>query len=637
MPKRDRQTYTKSTHTRAIVKIHDRNGPPIVFLPETVTDDKSIDSLSDQRTKHFGGLLSVSTNKTIGEPAGTFQIVFKKAETLRVSSLLKLIEDPEGLWVEILFQVDGEIIDTMLGIADVLKESSSRNPDGGRVETYTLSGSDFGKVFVKTAMFANPYMEGAMSNYAAIWDVTGGVLVGAPGALVESLINIWLKNPSIEPNQAWRLPSSLGGRPFYERLYQNIQAKGLNAGMAYDVNYFNMSRLAGATPLWDSLVEYSHPLLNEIIVDLQPKPPENIPKQDREDSYYGRVTKRTKLFPGFILRERPFPTSRSRKIWDSLPRHTLEFEDIQNHEITKGGPGNRYNYWRLTLQGIKGGLFAQSSFMVDSSIGGDTGEDTSLGKPGSGFILHQKSVLDHGVRPYAASTRFLPYDFADNREGSTGDRITEAYKNTKINSDVAANWLRKLHDWYAIAHLQMSGTITSTRIFPEIRIGTVLKEKRLDGVIEYYVEGVANNWTYGSNGSTALTLTRGEYDDSSLLKDLYKREFETEIVNQDLLTQVDAIVGAKAVEDLAEDVLKDLESETVGKSTDSPYIDEYLAADEEIETSETKQAKQLAEGNSDALAPKEAADIFGEEALNEESLIGTEFGNPDPIAGLPTD
>lgn len=635
MPKRDRQTYTKSSHTRAIVKIHDYDSPPFVFLPEEVTDDKSLIGGKDPRTKHFGGLISVSTNKVMGEPAGTFQIVFKQASVYAASSFLKDIEDPEGLWVEILFQVDGEIIDTMFGIGDVLKESTVRNPDGSRSQTYVLTGSDFGKVFVKTAMFANPYIEGGMSNYAEIWNITGGVLAGAPGSLVESLIDIWLKNPSIQPDQAWALPPSLGGYPFYDILHQSIQAKGLNAGFAYDVNYFNMSRIAGATPLWDSLVEYSHILLNELFVDLQPKPSKSIPKEEQIDSYYGQVTKRTKLYPGIILRERPFPTSRSRKVWDSLPRHTLELEDIQSRDITKGGPGNRYNYWRLTLQGVKGGLFAQASFMGDSSIGGDIGEDTSLGRPGSGFIINQRSVLNHGVRPYAASTRFLPYDFADNREGSSGDRTIDGYKNTKINSDVAANWLRKLHDWYAIAHLQMSGTITSTRIFPEIRIGTVVKENRVDGMIEYYVEGVAHNWTYGGNGSTTLTLTRGEYQGSTLLLDLYKREFDTEVINENILGAVDAIVGAQAVGDIAEDVLKDLETPQLGTSKDSPYIEEYLAADAEQETSETQQAKQLAEGNSSALAPKESADLFDRDALEEEALIGADFDNPDPIAGTP--
>jgi hypothetical protein len=633
MPKKDRQTYTNATHTRAIVKLHIPDKETILFLPERTYQD--IADINVDKVKRVGGLVSVNTTKTIGEPVGTFQFSFKKTSLLGVESLLKFIEDPEDLWVEILFQVEGEVIDTMLGLVDVLKESTIRNPDGARIETYTISGSDFGKVFTQTKMFANPYIENAMPNYLAILDLTGGIMVGSPASLNEALVNIWLKNPSMEPMQAWRLPASLGGRPFYEHLHLDFQAKGLEAGLAYDPNFFNMSRLAGATPLWDSMVEYSNPLLNELYVDLQLKPSINIAKQDREDNYYGQVTKRTKLFPGVILRERPFPTSRSVKAWSSLPIYTLEPEDIVSRDMAKGGPANRFNYFRFTLQGLKGGVFAQAAFMADTSIGGDAGEDTNLGKPGSGFVMHQQSVLDHGIRPYAGATRFLPYDYADikklgdSSDTAAGAQESEGYQTLQSISDVGANWLRKAHDWYCLAHLQLSGMINTSRVMPEIRIGTRVKENRNDGVIHYYVEGVSNSWTYGSTGSTSLTLTRGEYEGRNLLKELYKREFDTQVLNDDVLNLLDEAVGPLAVANIASDLLKDQTPESFDLTSQPAEI----AANEPIQTAETKQAQELAKGNSNALAPKEPSKEFGEDAINEEDLIGTNWDDPDPLGG----
>jgi hypothetical protein len=58
---------------------------------------------------------------------------------------------------------------------------------------------------------------------------------------------------------------------------------------------------------------------------------------------------------------------------------------------------------------------------------------------------------------------------------------------------------------------------------PEIRIGERVIERRREGDVIYYVEGVDHEWHHPGPGSTTLMLTHGEFTDENPLDIVYRQ------------------------------------------------------------------------------------------------------------------
>lgn len=522
----------RATSTRAIVRLHNEsfpNGAPIEY------HTKGWKASSDELA---GSVIGISTSKQIGSASGQFQIRVKRNQLVARQSLLRSIDDPEDTWCEIIAACDGQLIYTWLGLVDSIKESVTRKPDGSRDETYVITGQDLGKILDRTDIFINLFEKsGGAKRFAAIYNATNKRLEGNPAEFIHLLLDTWVHNQDIS-DQPWIVPKSLAGSriPFSAMLRRFlIQDMDQGNGSAFDVSLLRVTN--EGTNLWAMLEAYSNPLLNELWIDLVPPKTvvtetgggllaqvDNVTSVVGSDPITGGIPnldgdpggagKFVRLPPAITLRERPFPSAKGGHArWDSLRTHELELQDVKAREISKGGAANRYNYWMLQLTSAQGSSWDSTAFMEASTIDG-----ARQGHPGDVPIVNRDSIAKHGMRRWMGSTKFIPFLRVDNDEpkppvGTTTDSI----------ADLAANWLRKVHDWYAVAPFELSGTITTTRWFPEIRIGERVLERR-DGepAIMYYVEGVAHEWNYPGAGQTTLTVTRGEYEDDNLLERVYE-------------------------------------------------------------------------------------------------------------------
>jgi hypothetical protein len=242
------------------------------------------------------------------------------------------------------------------------------------------------------------------------------------------------------------------------------------------------------------------------------------------------------------LRERPFPTfdlngrNVSTTRWESVRARVLEPGDVRTRSLVKGGAGKRFNYWSITPTGVGTDSFSLPEVIQRTRPGAEPG------RPGSVPIFSIDSIMRHGIRQYQLQTRYIPiYVAARNQE-----RQDEATLDQDGALQVAALFLKKVHDWFVIAPLELSGTITTTRVMPEIRVGERLVEERTEGRITYYIEGVSHTWGgVTSAGSTTITVTRGEYEGEDLLSGVYERYNSPEIpeVGDECFTEFQDFAG----------------------------------------------------------------------------------------------
>lgn len=513
MPKADRQIYEeRSTITRAIVEFHsddNPNGEPIIIG-------------AGRSNLNIGKLLSVTTNKTLGAPSGTWTVVTKRdALSLGLSStgligstlsLLRVWDEPEDVWVRIKWVVDGQIIDGMWGLVDSIHESVTRVSGGAREETYTIVGRDVGKIFETLKLWLHHFDPGKSGrSIVAYLNSIGDELRGSPSFFIKLLLETWLGNNRLAEGQ-WKMPESLGGGDlFYQFLERSIQDMDEGHGALLDPTLLRVEQFQGAdTSLWETLIEYSNNLLNEMWIDTGPDPANPDAMEEMK--------------PHFYFRERTFPTLNNRERWDAITQRELAISDVHRRELSKGGAANRYNFWTISIDGKLAVGQAHRFLIQAGAIDG-----AKIGEPGNIPIVNYTSLQKHGLRKWERSTKYLPI-------------LDEEKQANFLN--LTANWLRRIHDWYSVAPFQLSGTLITSRIMPEIRVGERIREKRPDGNIQFYCEGIENSWFYPKNGKSTLTVTRGEYEGTDHLQKIYNQ-----IRSPDALTAIDCTFTPSTRED----------------------------------------------------------------------------------------
>lgn len=448
-------------------------------------------TVSKEGRLKLGHPVRVTATKALGGASGSFLITMKKPEAYSSFDYQSIWSDPEDVWVLIQWRCDGQLFDSMLGMLDSIDSTITREAYGKRDETYELHGRDFGKVFEETIQYLNPFLPGALIAYQQLVNVTADAVVnGTPANFVKALIEAWIGGGFI--GQAWQPPPGLG---LASRFFDMLDLSGIES-MTTEVNggattFQLMNPDQDGSTVWDAMQQYCNGILNELYVDLAP--PANNP--------YGR----TGLKPTVFLRERKFPTKEGGSSdYEALRTWELAPHLIHSRQVAKGGASTRYNFWHLYPAGLGS---------VDLRAYVNRGQ----GQPGlaeANPIWNEQSIRRHGLRRWENTTLFIPNTIGE----KTPDRALE---DTGVSSDSwlieLAKWLLKIHDWYSIAPKQLSGTINTTRLLPEIRIGSRIVEQTESGDIVYYCEGVEHSWQYPGTGQTRLTVTRGEYVASKLL------------------------------------------------------------------------------------------------------------------------
>jgi hypothetical protein len=272
---------------------------------------------------------------------------------------------------------------------------------------------------------------------------------------------------------------------------------------------------------------------------------------------------------------------------------------VKTRNIARGGAANRFNYWWLSHSALDNG-FATN----------DTRQDLGPNafRPGSLPIVNPESMRRHGIRPFIRSSNYLPI----NDPNRVGGMLT-----------LASNWLKRVHDWYGVAHMEMTGTLDTSRLFPEIRLGERLLERRNDGNIIYYIEGVDQSWTYPNEGRTQLTLTHGSYEDEDLLAFLYDEYEVPETVTQEDCVE---LIGPQAFSSFDEndDVLAQLAQGCRFGVTDDP---DFTAEIQNVEGVSLEEARARGGFDHPQGTDPAGAGLVGEGADPIEFILGI---TPDP-------
>lgn len=484
-------------HTRVIASFHTDDG-----------FDGAVDSVPNRTDQPFR-IVGLQTNKLFGSAPGSWTLTVKarsdNEEAQRNGNdLMRLWDDPEDVWVRIVVVRNGIVSEAVFGLVNTITEQTVRSEGGARSVVYSIQGEDFHKVFARTSLYINIYENAGQLPIIPLYTAVAKNLIGRPDEVVRTVVNAWLGNNGVADKQ-WKLPKSLGGRYFFDTLVLDLQK---TRGRIFDPALYSPDQMMGRN-LWQTLEEYSNGMLNELYTTTGP---------DEPRGPLSRWSAKKLPKPTLVLRERPFPSKdQGNRKWDDLPTHTLSPGDISGRQVSKGAPESRFNYWLLDAKGLVGdGLATQ--MQIQQAAGREKGA------PGSAPIYNIEDIRRHGFRRFMQSTRFFP--FRDDANFLTH----------------AARWLHMLFDWHAVAPYELTGIIPCSKIFPDIKIGHRINERRKDGAqVTYYVEGVSHSWTYPGPGSTTCTVTRGEHSDRLLLDLVYDR------VSQSALdSMLGAAVGAVA-------------------------------------------------------------------------------------------
>lgn len=467
------------------------------------SDEGNFDGTILEAHPVLGHVVGVSTAKTLGGASGSFQITIKKP-TYQKFAWTRLFSNPEGTWVRLNYIINGVRFPVLWGMVDAINEAVIREGSGSRSETYTITGRDFGKVFEDTKTIVNLFAPGIIDMFAGILQAYNTrPPIGSPDIVVKSVMELWLGNNGLAHAQ-YRLPKSLAAltnaQAFWDMLNTDtIEEMDEGSGVTLDQTVLNPDSQGGQA-IWDILQQYNNGVLNEMWVDLAPTARNPQSSIGRNTDFRVAGEEADVWRPAFFLRERRFRVKGSTSLWDNTAVHELDRDMLRGRQLAKGGASNRYNYW-LLHGGVLGGQYEVQA--LTESVG------VEPFKPGAIPIIDIESMQKHGIRPYVVTTNFLPF-YARGRNGATQNVM-----------QLAANWLKRIHDWYGVAPYQLSGTLTTSYIRPDIRVGQRVREARPEGPITYYVEGVSHNWNYPGPGSTTLTVTHGQYDDQSALDRLY--------------------------------------------------------------------------------------------------------------------
>lgn len=486
-------------------------------------------------------IVGMSTQKSFGAPAGNFTLRLKPEPGGNPSSLLDLWKEPEGVWVYIWIQLNGQIFDVMLGNIDTVTEEFSRSGDGTRTVNFTVTGRDIGKVFAETELFINIHERSGFVPAIPLYRALAEEIQFTPAQIIDTLVREWVGNDGLSDSQ-WQLPPSLyGGQSFYAALNRST-IDPTTRGNAQELTILQPDQQG--QKLWDAIQTYANPVLNEMWVDLAHDPGSFASGENRllgPSAPIDPVTGKSiplpsvkSLRPALYLRERPFISSEFNHLkWDRLPTHELRPDQIVAGQLAKGSSAERFNYWELvgaSAQTRSINFIARVREQQDATVAGDG----RIGNPGTVPIFNLTSIRRYGLRRFQQASRFFPVNDATLQELATG---------------MIPRWLRLLHDWYSPAVREVTGTITTSYIMPWIRIGHRIKLRTYSGsIITFYVEGVQHEYTYPQNGFTTLTLTRGEAEGQEILREIYEELRDAPRSTDDV---EDAVPGMQLTEDQA--------------------------------------------------------------------------------------
>lgn len=262
-------------------------------------------------------------------------------------------------------------------------------------------------------------------------------------------------------------------------LANDVRSPGLK-GKCFnrEIISFNMNGNTGGS-LWDSLVRFSNPGINELFMEYPS----------------GR--------PVLRFRENPFPCWTGQgslvsaeidsEAWDDLNVYEIDHTDISRENVSKSD-NNRFNMFAAVPKGM-------GHMTVDMSIIPQVHE-------GLVPIIDFDSVLKHGARPMRPSVIYSGFESFNNTNPFTWVGIM-------------AQWSIQLAGWFWLNADYLNGQI-EVPFLNDGEVGRKLLKRRIDVRSnsrdalwdEYYIDGVTWSWSVSSTGATSgkttYSVSRGQ-------------------------------------------------------------------------------------------------------------------------------
>ncbi|MCK4547702.1 MAG: hypothetical protein KAW17_09710 [Candidatus Eisenbacteria sp.] len=437
--------------------VQDRHRPTRPFVRVDFTTRSEMDKPATAQ------VVSVDTNKTLREAAGSFNLELKPRSrgdlrqwrTLQPNDAVMLSFDRDQA--------------TMLGIIDRVGEDLSVSPGGETTQRVTISGRDLGKVFLTDTVlyFPSLYSDASKGKWKEKFPLPEKMTLvtefrGQP--IPAAIKKICTQMP------VFNTPLGDGRLSVQDLLDWEEKVETYPEDLVYNEA---LGQFTGA--IWNYL---------ETVLDL---------------AFYQCYvdTNADRANPKAHLIVRPYPFDKTGDFTFANARtfvhptqqyHRLSPGELIRYTVSKSDADTRTVFQVFPEGWIIGADDISASF---APLIADGEEDT------------ENLTDQYGFRPLIVRCHTLPvgaFSHLDDNDNVLLGGNTSAIEHIQTRRQKLYDWHYKNADFY-------SGSII-IRGRPEIRIGDWVHAPWTDRT--YYVEGVGNTWRQSSPFTTALTVTRGE-------------------------------------------------------------------------------------------------------------------------------
>lgn len=449
----------------AEVILYSHSDDPLVLLPDNKGEYPFSGKRADAKSP---ALISVSTQKALGVPSGTFSIDIKPSRA--ASALFNYICDDD--WVDIVFYRHSQPWHVMRGLVDEIRRTRGVSGTGATTTSYTITGRDFAKIWEITPVWFSPYGDNDMVSEAWTYQVFEAIpyLRGTPPKAVRAFLWNFMEAVKASAGINWLMPKGMpnGGGAFLEWVslsenhYHNVPAR----------KSFNPNFLDPNSTLWATAQQHSDPGFTEFYADLFPA----------GDPFDARLGEGKPLSPNdtkmtVVVRDRPFPVIDPQidawaADWKRLPVFVVPRQQIVADNVGRAGL-ERFNAFFVASQ-LHQEAFGQNSLNILTPL------------------CDFDSIKRHGLRRYDVQSAMSPDELDFSKLCEQQRRIAK--------------------DWHCLNPYFLSGSLNLGVGRPDLKIGCRVRIPGENGERDqetYYLESVTHNWAFGMGTRTTLGVTRG--------------------------------------------------------------------------------------------------------------------------------
>ncbi len=450
-------------------------------------------------------VISVTTQKALNNPAGTFSITLAGDEWAKdkpsggiPSKKLR----PNDL-VIITMGYKGKTADTvMVGLIDSVELDRSVDAQGKPTVVTTVTGRDFGKVLLKATLKFYPTINGAKPDasgetyfltkdpWTTFWTTylpPEEKLMSTPALLADRTIRFVLQKLYNVKWNVYDTRTNTKKTPDLAQIFRYMCSK------TQFTMPFNLTLDGFDGSVWNLLERATIKPVMEIFVDTRTEK-----ETDGEDGWLVKDFEEASIEAKSQLKTAPYAspaitfgsdmskvvltmrnTPFTKELWDSKKRHTLTDVDVINEKL-RVSDNEHFNVF-----------FAGSSL---APMGISLEDQKKLFVP----LMNEADAKRYGLSPLEIDVRGMEVSRVKLADPNEKPKVVEQMKG------FADGTTKLLKSWYEKNHEYKAGTL-EVRGNGSYKIGQVLDYEELD----YYIEGVTQSFHQFMSWQTTLSVTRG--------------------------------------------------------------------------------------------------------------------------------